>query len=855
MSRLMGKNWRVFLVAMISMPGLPVWGHANIKNVKVAVSNPGDAPWIAADVVVPISDIKKIAPDFTPGAMVITATSAATMKEDSAILETEELPSQIDDLDGDGKGDELAFQIDLRPRQTRIVTISYGEEGRIWRLRNDDQQKTNAMFSGKFEGLGWESERIAFRIYFDARNAIDIYGKRRLSLQLPLYATPDYVYHQESPNGRDIFAVGDAVGIGGVAAIVNGKLVKVADVKDRKWRIISAGAVRSIVELEYGGWSVGGNSITLHSRITQWAGERGFWHMITATPSEGLSYVTGFTKRQEIPAITSAEAQGSAACWLASWGEQAVAPGAKAQTDMVPGQNLGLAVVTTMPRTSFLDDVHNRLVKFDLQKGTASWYAMAAWDQEGSHRREKIGPEGEMDPRHSITLPAAGLRTKEEFLSSVETQAAHMEKPVQIQFLSTAAAPQPAPEDASAPRSARTTGAAVSLLQESIDRTAAQWEPVLRSSPADSFSANSGLGFFTEGDDQTGEWRRQNGHFWTGSFWIGELWQMYGRTHDEKYRNWAQLWESRVIGHESDQNHDAGFLYYYSSALGFDLTQDESLKSSAIRGAERLEQLFNPRTHLIASWGVNGDDTIVDTMMNLQLLWWVSDKTGEAKWREIGKQHALRTAEWYVRPDGSVIQSVHYNPGDNRQSFHLHGGLATDMDVRIPNETAPGDWIFNHTHQGYSTDTAWARGQAWAIYGFTSAYGATHEQSLLESAEQVADFAIDNLADDFVPWYDFLDEGVHFRNRDSSAAAIMAGGLLHLSTLTNDKRKAERYRQTGEKMVQALIDHYLTPVGENDKTPPGILRHGSSTRPSDVMLIYGQYYLLEDLLWIEQHKQ
>jgi unsaturated chondroitin disaccharide hydrolase len=289
--------------------------------------------------------------------------------------------------------------------------------------------------------------------------------------------------------------------------------------------------------------------------------------------------------------------------------------------------------------------------------------------------------------------------------------------------------------------------------------------------------------------------------------------------------------------------------------LGYELTHDEALKTSAHRGAERLEQLFNPRTHLIASWGVNGDDTIVDTMMNLQLLWWLSDNTGETKWREMGKQHALRTAEWYVRPNGSIIQSVHYNPGDNRQVIHFHGGLSQDADLRVPNETAPGDWIFYHTHQGYSADTPWSRGQAWAIFGFASAYGATHEASLLKSAERVADFAIENLPDDLVPWYDFYDQGVHFRNRDSSAAAIMAGGLLRLSTLTDDKKKAEQYRQTGERIVQSLIDRYLTPVGESDSTPPGVLRHGSGTRPSDAMLIYGQYYLLEDLLWMEQHKR
>jgi unsaturated chondroitin disaccharide hydrolase len=95
---------------------------------------------------------------------------------------------------------------------------------------------------------------------------------------------------------------------------------------------------------------------------------------------------------------------------------------------------------------------------------------------------------------------------------------------------------------------------------------------------------------------------------------------------------------------------------------------------------------------------------------------------------------------------------------------------------------------------------------------------------------------------------------VHFRNRDTSAAALIAGGLLRLSELTADQKRAQAYRKKGEEVVQSLIDRYLTPVGANDRTPAGVLRHGSSTRPSDAALIYGNYYLLEDLLWLEDHK-
>jgi unsaturated chondroitin disaccharide hydrolase len=251
---------------------------------------------------------------------------------------------------------------------------------------------------------------------------------------------------------------------------------------------------------------------------------------------------------------------------------------------------------------------------------------------------------------------------------------------------------------------------------------------------------------------------------------------------------------------------------------------------------------------------VNGDDTIVDTMMNLQLLWWATDKTGDKRWMEIGRKHALRTAEWYVRPDGSVFQSVHYNPGDSRQSFILRGG-GNEAELPLVNNAVQGQWIFAHTHQGFGADTTWSRGLGWALYGFTAAYSETHEPIFLATAQRVADYALKNLPSDSVPWYDFDDEGVLFRNRDTSAAAIIAGGLFRLSQITTDNARAKSYREEGERIVQSLVDRYLTPVGDDDQTPPGVLRHGCGVRPSDAMLIYGQYYLLEDLLWLEQHKR
>ncbi len=339
---------------------------------------------------------------------------------------------------------------------------------------------------------------------------------------------------------------------------------------------------------------------------------------------------------------------------------------------------------------------------------------------------------------------------------------------------------------------------------------------------------------------------------WTPGFFPGNLWFLYEYSKDQQMKAAAQEWTEKLEPLQYfTQHHDLGFMVYCSYGNGYRLTGNEQYKKILVQAARSLSTRFNPVTGCIKSWNSfkswHGDKTynfpvIIDNMMNLELLFFASEVTGDTSFRHIAVTHAENTMKNHIRDDYSSYHVVCY-------------------------DTITGKVVGRETAQGYADNSTWARGQAWAIYGFTMVYRKTKDPRFLITAKGAADFFIHNknLPADKIPYWDFnakqsgYKPGVNSNAkkvstlyRDASAAAIVASALMELSTYDNEK--SNEYRKAAIEILHSLASPaYRSPEGGNGHfllmQSVGSIPHNSEI---NVPLVYADYYYLEALLRYNQ---
>jgi hypothetical protein len=331
-------------------------------------------------------------------------------------------------------------------------------------------------------------------------------------------------------------------------------------------------------------------------------------------------------------------------------------------------------------------------------------------------------------------------------------------------------------------------------------------------------------------DVKTNKVETRNTEWWCSGFYPGTLLYIYEFTKDDEIKTEI---EKRLAILEKEKhftgNHDIGFMMYCSFGNAYRLFGRPEDKETIKTSAASLATRYRPKAEVIQSWESDDKNTctvIIDNMMNLELLNWVSDNGGDAKYKDISITHSNTTLKNHFRPDDSSYHVLEYN-------------LIT------------GDVIKKRTAQGASDSSAWSRGQAWGLYGYTMMYRFTKDKRYLQQAKKIAKFILNhpNLPEDKIPYWDFDAPTIPNALRDASSGSVIASGLLELAQYANKTEKKE-YVAIVEKIIKSLSsDKYRAKLGENGGF---LLMHNVGSIPHndevDAPNTYADYYFLEALL-------
>ena len=332
-------------------------------------------------------------------------------------------------------------------------------------------------------------------------------------------------------------------------------------------------------------------------------------------------------------------------------------------------------------------------------------------------------------------------------------------------------------------------------------------------------------------DKDKKEWKEVTNDklIWTSGFYPGVLWYAYDITGNERWKNEAI---KRTEVFEDFQNikehHDIGFMMFPAYGNGYKISGKKEYKDILLNSAASLASRFNPNVGTIKSWSNKMHPrwkqhiTIIDNMLNLELLFWAAKNGGHKKYYDIAVKHAETTMKNHFRKDLT--------------SWHV-----------LEYDSINGNVLNRHTKQGFADDSRWSRGQAWGVYGYTMVYKETKDKKYLDFAKKLADTYLSLLPHDMVPAWDFDVQSNPKEEKDASAAAIVASSLMDLSTFVDSETDQERYFNAGVEILKSLGSEKYSAVGKADS----FLLHSTGAKSLgheiDVALIYADYYYIEAL--------
>lgn len=332
-------------------------------------------------------------------------------------------------------------------------------------------------------------------------------------------------------------------------------------------------------------------------------------------------------------------------------------------------------------------------------------------------------------------------------------------------------------------------------------------------------------------------YRTKGNDDWTNGFWTAMIWLAYDYTGDEKYKKVAKIhcesFYKRLENHFVLDHHDLGFLYTLSTVADYKITADEKSKKNSIWAAEKLLDRYHENGRFIQAWGKKGDANeyrmIIDCLFNLPLLYWASEEAGDEKFKVVADNHFETAINILIRDDAST--------------YHTH---YFDVETGKPTKGI--------THQGFADDSSWARGQAWAIYGMPLNFKYNKHEKNIYLYERVLNYFLNRLPEDLICYWDliFTEEDKQFR--DSSAAAIVACGILEMDGYIKEHENKEVYVKAAHGMIRSLINKYTT----KDMESNGILKEGvyswHNSKGINECNLWGDYFYMEALMRIYKEK-